>query len=821
MAIQAQQPPASCWRQLVGCVGILRFRSWDDVVDLALVLWIVRVPLASLLVGFAFLYYPPQAQDLLVGLVVSSWRIVEFFVVLTLVWAMPTHYAARLLLEADGRLKAYKQRLAQAGNAVAQRALDRLGSMETCIPRLFGIVPYLLFYIGVVRSYKNLPIIKDPEYIPTIKFDLLLFAVFLVFGIVVFAAYACNRRALAARAPRLLTPTTGHALLVILFAAVLALLFLRPNWAAEWFPRAIMIAVIIGGWLPFLSLLSAWGRRWRAPLIVATLAGITLLTGLLGDNHSVRRINAQEVGGQPVARLTLNAAVDRWTKANHCVGADCPRPIIIAASGGASRAGFFTVSIVGHLLQEAERGKIEVSGRKLTPDDIRNRLFAISPISGSSVGAVMMTTALMISKDGHHPCAAKPFKLWFGVTVNYWRDCLEAFMSGDFLTPAIIGLAFHDTLPFLGRTDRARLLEQSWERRFAEVLAPEDQRVPRLPCANPLQCPFLMLQPTADHWIPLLLINGTSVQTGRRIVTTALSPTYDAKPGRCPTAHDLTDSGKCLLLNQTMFFHDLINGEEKENNKNDLKVGFWAWIRLMTNFDYLHGRKLDDVSISTAAHNSARFPVVSPPGAVRNHKHEVVDRIVDGGYFENYGALTALELAQAIRAVNENLAPFVLVISNDPNINVDHEDDEKGPSAREDSKTINSDPAQFLPDVSDTLETFLQSWDSRATLAVGQLRAAQFRELPQCDVRVSHVRVWPQTTEDSDGTRAVSMSWWLSEPVQRHLHQQTEHELGQSEAWELNTACPPAGKNDNKNCPPLKKVWKALTATPACAQPKP
>ena len=61
--------------------------------------------------------------------------------------------------------------------------------------------------------------------------------------------------------------------------------------------------------------------------------------------------------------------------------------------------------------------------------------------------------------------------------------------------------------------------------------------------------------------------------------------------------------------------------------------------------------------------------MISPPGAVRNAKHNVVDRVVDGGYIENYGAITAMELAVAINAVRPELAPFVLIISNDPDEN--------------------------------------------------------------------------------------------------------------------------------------------------------
>jgi len=56
------------------------------------------------------------------------------------------------------------------------------------------------------------------------------------------------------------------------------------------------------------------------------------------------------------------------------------------------------------------------------------------------------------------------------------------------------------------------------------------------------------------------------------------------------------------------------------------------------------------------------------------------------------------------------------------------------------------------------------------------------------------------------------MSWWLSEPMQRHLHQQTEPGKGPD------GKCPPVGKNENDNCPRLDKVWKALTVTSACGR---
>ena len=50
----------------------------------------------------------------------------------------------------------------------------------------------------------------------------------------------------------------------------------------------------------------------------------------------------------------------------------------------------------------------------------------------------------------------------------------------------------------------------------------------------------------------------------------------------------------------------------------------------------------------------------------------LIDRIVDGGYFENYGALTALELARAAEAALSAEKPHVklvvLMISSDPDL---------------------------------------------------------------------------------------------------------------------------------------------------------
>ncbi len=84
----------------------------------------------------------------------------------------------------------------------------------------------------------------------------------------------------------------------------------------------------------------------------------------------------------------------------------------------------------------------------------------------------------------------------------------------------------------------------------------------------------------------------------------------------------------------------------------------------------------NDVRASTAAHNSARFTYVSPAGDLQRRN----GALIDGGYFENFGALTALELAHAAaRAVNGELPDeppkvklVILMISSDPDLDKNH-----------------------------------------------------------------------------------------------------------------------------------------------------
>jgi hypothetical protein len=789
---------------------------WANILDLALVLWVVRVPLGALLTGITLLVLVPQAQDLLVELIESPWRIALYLALLFFVWASTTHYAARLLLDVDARFRAY-------ANA---RQSPFLNWLETWIPRLLGSLTFVAVLLSAQRSIANLPVIDDPGLVPFIAMRLHLLQLSVVIALVLFIIYVSGRNAVAnsdvvrrldakatfvARIPQwagLKIPpgssNLGPLLLIAVFLLCAGIIGIAPGRVATWFPRGLAVPVLLGAWLPFLSFLSALGRQYKAPLIAALAVLAAGLTYLFGDNHSVRRIDAAATAGRAVnTELRFDDAVRLWMEINGCAAdpGDCPRPMIVAAAGGASRAGFFAASIIGYLLDPPEPHDPPVDALA-----VRNRLFAISAVSGGAVGAAMTVAALARADAAmKQPCADPSPDLWYGETIGNWRDCLEALMAGDFLTADAVGLIFRDNLQFGWWADRAAILEQSWEDRFAEVMRSGDDWPAK--CPGDLRCPLLTAVPQHGQWLPLLVLNGVSAQTGRRIITTPLAFDYDPQ-GECPVSGAMmsrnallgkslsrvkaasSQVSECRLFLEAARFHDMLKNTTEPDWLGQFQR-LWVWDYIREQLPFLFApRMLDDVRLSTAAHNSARFPIISPPGSIRNRAHHIVDRIVDGGYMENYGALGALELAQAIRAVEPALAPFVLIVSNDPDENPD-----LNPAEAPD--------AAPLTDVTVPLEAVSATRTARGRLAVAQLEAQLETAMPGCGANTAHIRVWPQFETPRGGkkvSRPVSMSWWLSRPIQVHLHQQVEE-----------------SKNQNQNQGDTESAWRALGMTSRCA----
>ena len=403
--------------------------------------------------------------------------------------------------------------------------------------------------------------------------------------------------------------------------------------------------------VPAGSLLVLWAReggaRWlpadplrsmntaRGYPVIGILLVIALAFSFLPwlDNHKVRTLPAPETeSGRP----GLDQVLEQWR-------AQAPRfpdgrsnYVVVSAAGGGLRAAFWTATVLGAIQDGA--------------GDFRRELFGVSGVSGGSLGAAAFVTLVshLSLSDGIAGCR--------GNQVSGPYECAgQTVLSQDFLGPAVAGLLFPDLMqrffPF-GFPDRAKALEQGWERAWGRAGFPEDLWRDQ---------GFRSLW-AGENFLPALFLNGTHVETGKRVITSNVN--IAASPTVFRDAYD---------------FYRLAPGGS-------------------------------EIRPSTAAHNSARFSYVSPAGTLSDGTH-----LVDGGYFENFGAVTGREVLKAgIERWGRAIQPVAILISNDAKL----KEENFRPSELQSAK-----PRTWAGEVLSPLRALLQTRDARGLLAASEMRA--------------------------------------------------------------------------------------------------
>jgi hypothetical protein len=238
-------------------------------------------------------------------------------------------------------------------------------------------------------------------------------------------------------------------------------------------------------------------------------------------------------------------------------------------------------------------------------------LYAVSGVSGGSVGAAVYTGIKRQQLErGEAPADGTG-------TI----DAVRRILGQDFLSPVVAGLLFPDLVqrfipvPF-PEADRQRFLELSFE----HAMGAGD---------NPLSRPFAALYSDGYAYrLPALLLNTTIVDSGRRGILSNIAVAGTSRPseGR-PTPPD----------------------------------GFIDAVDLLA-----EGFSTQRVRLSAAAGASARFTYLSPAGSLTGpgQRGEQTIRLVDGGYFENSGAATLMDLLDLID--DQGIYPILILIRNDP-----------------------------------------------------------------------------------------------------------------------------------------------------------
>jgi hypothetical protein len=310
-----------------------------------------------------------------------------------------------------------------------------------------------------------------------------------------------------------------------------------------------------------------------------------------------------------LCRPDLESALQDWTDARRRAspGAERLPVILVAAEGGASRAAVWLL------------GAMRMLDAK-TNGDFGRHLFAISGVSGGSLGAA--TYVRMARARGREDGSLD----WDDPDT---RAALADLATKDLLSSTIATYFLNDMFASMvgplwtwsGIPDRNAVLEHTFETVWNE------NRGFALPGKR--QVGFLGLRNVAQgtgrvpaDLLPHLMLNGTDVGSGKRMITSTIR--WSQRQPLFP------DSGD--------------------------------FVRLASR----------DVRLSTAVTNSARFPFISPAGRFVSAPPMKATsyQIIDGGYFENYGARTVWELARAIEDLNAanpslNVVPIVVVVSND------------------------------------------------------------------------------------------------------------------------------------------------------------
>ncbi len=305
--------------------------------------------------------------------------------------------------------------------------------------------------------------------------------------------------------------------------------------------RATLAFFLFGAWLPFATILALLSNRLQFPFIIVLIVVSVALTPLIGDGHDMRVAVLSPKETAAIKPPSFAEALQRWKDASgwSAKGCDrlsegapelasCPRPIIVAGEGGGSRAAFLLASVLGALEDESlDKGK----GPDARP--FHQQLFAISSVSGSSVGAAFFIGALKAQPEAQADRLKKALRRqrqWFPNVAELkpdegvdrragaagYKDSLQAALSNDFISPVLIAYLARDisTLSRIpGVMDRGGVLETAWEDAFNDVYGTS-------PASSPLSAPLQALAPTDGSWTPLLFMNATSAGTGRRILVT-------------------------------------------------------------------------------------------------------------------------------------------------------------------------------------------------------------------------------------------------------------------------------------------------------------
>ena len=326
--------------------------------------------------------------------------------------------------------------------------------------------------------------------------------------------------------------------------------------------------------------------------------------------------------------MTHGEAFRRWRGAQVREGDRSGRTraipmVFVATSGGGIKSAVWTAFVLDCVLHGGpaveDPNSMSASACRAANPGGENRtgsVFAASGISGGSLGLVEYVVHELAT-------GGEPEPGW-----------IRRVMAHDFVSPNLAWQLFVESprafLRFDTDMDRAEVLQRAWERAWKPGedgwtdLVRRDDRY-----RSPLGNGFLTEQ-AAHGDLPLLLLNGTTVEGGCRFVTSLIETTGERSARECSNLRDFQlPVGNAAVLGQGAI------GSISLDLVDFLCPG--------------PNGEIHDVSWSAAALLSARFPYVSPTGRVPFCGGPPASvHVVDGGYLDGSGGMAVKELWDAL-----------------------------------------------------------------------------------------------------------------------------------------------------------------------------
>ncbi|RUL62037.1 hypothetical protein EKH79_14070 [Dyella dinghuensis] len=408
-------------------------------------------------------------------------------------------------------------------------------------------------------------------------------------------------------------------------AIVLALVILIsfaafPSWVGLLLGSLLVFIAGIGAWVVVTS--AIWSTLLSVPHRIPQIAAAAALTGSLafctGRALVAGRVNT--VSGTLASTpsdtrdVSIGDDYDAWNKGS----SSSPEPtIIVLGEGGGIRASYWTVS------------GLEVLS--LPSVDLISRTYAIVGVSGGALGAAAFMANYVAANDARK---ANPgiFQSPFvppALAGNMSKEELSTDFLGPWLARMMSTEGFQKLVPLRLAPSKDETLQSAWYSSLACHTGTGWYTPPTAEKTCELVGPILN-GPLADfpksldgRQLPRLIFVATHVETGKRVLFSSVT----FRPEDFPDA----------MLMETL--------------------------------------APQSVDLLSAAHASARFPLVSSPGLITNSNGSTAGHVVDGGYDDVSGAQTALELVRLISAhKKEDFHPIIVDLNNDPDDGADAND---------------------------------------------------------------------------------------------------------------------------------------------------